>query len=208
MWNCRSCGSGNYDNAKFCGNCGASREKNAKGSEVDTKKAAIMATIAIVVIGIGCLALNLNRAPKEAQYPASEPRATTYAQETMQLYTPKPTPLPTAPQIAEPTPEPTPKATPCVEDLKAFGDEIGYPSSGSYLSDYETMYVKSDKGHAIYVYWCSQWGEDYRRSLYLYDQDEVTVVARENNFSCVIFTAKDGKQHIGWVVSDFLVYEY
>jgi len=97
---------------------------------------------------------------------------------------------------------------PSEEDVKVFGTEITYPQTESYLSDYETMYVKSYSGHSIYVFYKANVDEQFRRRFYLYEGDEVTVLARENGLSCVIFTASDGEEHIGWVNSANLVYEY
>lgn len=94
------------------------------------------------------------------------------------------------------------------KDIKALGDPISYPKSSNYLPDYEIMYVKSTKGHSINVYWKSQAKEEYKRPFYAYEADPVTVLARENGMSCVIFTIKNGIRHVGWVASSLLVYQY
>lgn len=98
---------------------------------------------------------------------------------------------------------------PSVEDVERFGDEITYPKSSSYLSAYETMYVKSDKGDSIYVYWKSKRTDEYRRkNYYIQEKAEVVVLAREKGSSCILFTDEDGNQRIGWVNSSKLVYDY
>ena len=100
------------------------------------------------------------------------------------------------------------QSKPSVEDVRAFGSEITYPKKSSYLDAYETMVVRSEKGHSINVYWKASGEEMYRRqNYYIKEGAEVTVLAREGAFSCVIFTGtKDQKQHIGWVVSSLLAY--
>ena len=97
---------------------------------------------------------------------------------------------------------------PNVEDVCAFGAEIAYPKPGSYLDTYETMVVRSEKGHSINVYWKASGEEMYRRqNYYIKEGAEVTVLAREGAFSCVIITGtKDQKQHIGRVASSLLSY--
>ena len=41
----------------------------------------------------------------------------------------------------------------------------------------------------------------------LYEDNEVTVLARQGTLSCVIFTDTAGKKQVGWVSSDYLVTE-
>lgn len=122
--------------------------------------------------------------------------------------TPEPTPLPTP----EPTLEPTPKIVPSKDDIQALiekneNNRIQFPKDSSYLSDYETMYVKSGRGHSIYLYFAPTGYEEHRRSHYVYEGWEVTVLAREGNFSCIIYSGEDGTQFCGWVYSKYLVYE-
>lgn len=97
--------------------------------------------------------------------------------------------------------------TPSEEDLIPFGPVIAYPHPSSYLSDYETRYVKAPKGHSIYVYWNPD-DASSRRKFLLYEGDEVTVLARQGSLSCVIFTDQSGEQQVGWASSDCLYYEY
>ena len=97
--------------------------------------------------------------------------------------------------------------TPSEEDLVPFGPVIAYPHPSSYLSDYETRYVKAPKGHSIYVYWNPD-DASSRRKFLLYEGDEVTVLARQGSLSCVIFTDQSGEQQVGWASSDCLYYEY
>ena len=96
---------------------------------------------------------------------------------------------------------------PSEDDLIPFGPVIDYPKASSYLPAYETMYVKAPKGYSIYVFWNPD-DASSRRKFYLYEGDEVVVLARQGSVSCVIFTDQSGEQQVGWVTSDYLVYEY
>lgn len=101
--------------------------------------------------------------------------------------------------------ETEPPRTPSVEDVRPFGEVITYPKTSAYLEAYEIRYVKAPKGHSIYVFWNPDGGEKYRRKYLLYEGDEVTVLARQGDFSCVIFTSQSGEQQIGWANSACLV---
>ncbi len=129
--------------------------------------------------------------------------------------TPEPSPTP------RPAPEPSvssassaPSKTPSEEDLRAIRDDVKfpnkivYPQKNSYLSAYETMYVKSSKGHSIYLYWSPNAKNEYKRNHFVYEAAEVTVLARENGMSCIIFYNDAGAPISGWVVSSNLVYNY
>lgn len=97
---------------------------------------------------------------------------------------------------------------PSVEDVRRFGAEITYPKRSSYLDEYETMYVNAPKKHSIYVYWKANGDATYLRGSYYFLKHgaEVTVLAREKEFSCVTFYTKNGKEHIGWVYTSMLEY--
>ena len=82
------------------------------------------------------------------------------------------------------------------------------PREDAYLPAYETMYVKSERGSSIYVYWKDNGASEYRRRFVVYEANEVTVLARQDGFSCIIFKDQNGNDQIGWVNSDFLVYQY
>ena len=112
------------------------------------------------------------------------------------------------PILSSSSPEASAASKPSVEDVRRFGSEITYPKSSSYLDSYETMYVNAPKKHSIYVYWRANGDSAYLRGSYYFlsHGSEVTVLAREGKFSCVIFTTKNGKEHIGWVYTSELVY--
>lgn len=107
-----------------------------------------------------------------------------------------------------PTAVPTSTKKPSKDDILAIGENITYPKKNAYLSEYETMYVKSEKGHSIYVYFSPKAIESNRRSYFAYEGDQVTVLARENGLSCILFPDSYGKIHVGWVNSQHLVYVY
>ena len=109
----------------------------------------------------------------------------------------KPTEAPTAPPRA-----------PSEADILPFGEVIAYPRKDAYLPAYETMYVKSERGSSVYVYWKDNGASEYRRRFVVYEANEVTVLARQDGFSCIIFKDQNGNDQIGWVNSDFLVYQY
>ena len=114
-------------------------------------------------------------------------------------------------EVQKPDPAPTelvretqPVRKPSKEDVEPFGDVITYPRASSYLENYETMYVRSNKGTSIYVFWNYDGDMSCRRKFLLYEADRVTVLARQGSRSCVIFTDQNGQEQIGWVNSDYL----
>ncbi len=118
-----------------------------------------------------------------------------------------------------PTPTPTPTPTPIwppeiygevpsSKALDVIGDDMLYPKASSYLAEYETMYVKSTKGQGIYAYWAPKTDEEYKKIDAILEATEVTVLARENGMSCVIFINQRDHRHAAWVNSTRLVYEY
>ena len=111
---------------------------------------------------------------------------------------------------APPTEAPTeePPRVPSEADIYPFGEVIAYPREDAYLPAYETMYVKSERGSSVYVYWKDNGASEYRRRFVVYEANEVTVLARQDGFSCIIFKDQNGNDQIGWVNSDFLVYQY
>ncbi len=113
-------------------------------------------------------------------------------------------PTPTAP----PSSTPMPSLTPSKKDLDAVGDNIIYPKASSYLDTYETMCVKSTKGQGIYAYWAPDADEEYRKTDAILEATEVTVLARENGMSCIIFINQRDHKHAAWVNSERLVYDY
>ena len=112
--------------------------------------------------------------------------------------TPKPAPVPTP----EPTPIPTPTPkTPGPDDIKGCNESVVYPN-GTWLTDYETKYVKTQHGVRAYLRYEPK--EDSGYYSYVYERDTVSVLARQNGYSLVKTT--DGMA--GWVTSSVLVDSY
>lgn len=130
--------------------------------------------------------------------------------------TPAPTPVPTPSPAPTPTPVPTPAPTPVptptpvpkpgIEDIRNCGQEgsMQLPDASSYLSEYEKMYVNiwranvysyTPQDSAVVIDWA-------------YNGTEVTVLARQNGMSCVLFpSTKGGGQMAGWITSTNLSYK-
>ena len=89
---------------------------------------------------------------------------------------------------------------PSKDDLTGCSSKLAYPSSGSWLDDYETRYVESSGGKGIYL--CYERGE--KSFATLEDNTEVTVLARTERNSLVI--TEDGE--IGWCLSGYLTTKY
>lgn len=222
MWRCKKCGMDNSDNSYYCVNCGTNKTNVSVKHNVPAIRIAVLATAAIVAIGVIAYGIGTNnngneKLQEEATF--NQAYSNTQVFDTTVTATPALTVEPTisdewsvgqTPTLAqENNTETVATKTPSVEDVQQFGSEITYPQSSSYLPAYETMYVKSDKGDSIYVYWKSQRKEEYRRkNFFIEEKAEVTVLAREKGSACVIFTDVDGEQRIGWVNSSKLVYVY
>lgn len=227
MWRCIKCGAENSDNANFCTGCGQPnpRTKKAKNTSGQSKCGFFgsvyfaIGTTALLFIVIGVLLyLKLNEPTPVLKTVTPSPTV------KVQTVTPTPTPTPTSTPTSTPTPASTPTPTPklvstpeptastvgspSVEDVREFGKDITYPARSSYLEQYETKYVKSRNGNAIFVYWKAKGGDEYRRGFTLPEKSEVVVLARENGFSCCTFTLSNGKRYIGWVATELLVDEY
>ncbi len=96
-------------------------------------------------------------------------------------------------QDAEPAPGP--------DDLRGCDKDVTYPN-GTWLPAYETKYVKTEHGNRAYLRYTPSKDSSYFG--YVYERDEVTVLARQNGFSLV--KVSDGVA--GWVTSSVLVDHY
>ena len=164
---------------------------------------AVLALVLILGGGFGGKSQPQATTPPTVQW--WEPAIVTEPPETVSP-TQAPTEVPTeAPETAAPT---EPPRAPSEADIYPFGEVIAYPRKDAYLPAYETMYVKSERGSSVYVYWKDNGASEYRRRFVVYEANEVTVLARQDGFSCIIFKDQNGNDQIGWVNSDFLVYQY
>ena len=140
--------------------------------------------------------------PRPASAPTPKPTST-----------PTPTVAPTQSPMSTPVPTQKPQA-PSEADLKAvqgnpsYPNQITFPRSSSYLSEAETMYVQTEKGNHAYLYWAPIGDRDHRRAHDVPEGTEVTVLAREKGFSCIIFMKGGSIPISGWVSSAMLVYNY
>ncbi len=91
---------------------------------------------------------------------------------------------------------------PSESDLRGVNWRVEYPEAGSWLDDYEYMYVQTKHGVRAYLRYSPAENSDYY--AYVYEEDFVTVLARENGYSLV----KTNEGQAGWVTSSVLVYSY
>ena len=138
----------------------------------------------ILVLALSMLALCACGAAGET---AAEPTAAPTAEPTAEpTATPEPTPTP--------TPTPTPAPTPNASDLDGHSN-IEKPKE--YLPAYETQYVKSSGGYAIFL------SSDVARTQHfdtVLDATEVTVIARQDESALII--VDDGR--VGWATASML----
>ena len=91
------------------------------------------------------------------------------------------------------------------------------PKEESYLSEHKTLYVKKIpldslslpvkyvSGPAIPVERISELGTGRQQMPFAYVGTRVTVVAEENDMSCIVYRSSENKLRAGWVQSRFLV---
>lgn len=107
------------------------------------------------------------------------------------------------PVSSSPSPEmPSFRKTPGPDDLLGCNKLIVHPMDSSWLSDYETMYVKTKYGVRAYLRYKPTKDSGHYSSVY--EEEAVTVLARENGFTLVRTAAGE----VGWVTSSVLVYSY
>lgn len=211
MWNCKKCGTSNSDNSNYCSNCGQKKklvdEKMENDSEANSKKiyrnilvgAVVVITLLIVII---VFLMKDRREAKNGSNDYSQAGLIVVDATEIPLPSGTPTPDPTAVPTPTPTPIPTPTPkVPGIDDIRGCNEGIVYPN-GTWLSDYETKYVKTKHGVRAYLRYAPT--EDSGYYSYVYERDKVTVLARQNGYSLVKTT--DGMA--GWVTSSVLVDTY
>ena len=221
MWKCKKCGAQNSGNSSYCPNCGTKKgeagNKQRPTMNYIFATALCVAVVCAIIVGVSSGRRPTPQLDAAAEHPAtaqlSEFASTPFPEQTP-LPTPEPTPTYTPIPVLEPQVSDMPQEkTPSADDLKAlqgnakYPNNITFPKNSSYLSAYETMYVKTSRGHSAYVYWAPIGDADHRRNHYVYEGDKVTVIARENGYSCIIWIS-EGISFDGWVSSDLLVFEY
>ena len=166
----------------------------------------LYAIIGVLLVTVVILIIALARKQQPVVNPSYGDLQTSYQSTVITTAaTPAPTIHKTEPTPA-PTPAPTPRPTPTPrvpgpDDIRGCNDRVVYPN-GTWLSDYETKYVKTKHGVRAYLRYEPKEGSDYYS--YVYERDMVTVLARQNGYSLVKTT--DGMA--GWVTSSVLVDSY
>ncbi len=96
---------------------------------------------------------------------------------------------------------------PSFADLDLIGDDIEYPQPQSYLSKYEYMVVHAPHAVGLRMYSAPVANKELRRPFIIQEGAAVTVIARENGYSCVITENNKGNVVSGWLNSNHL-YDY
>ncbi len=95
--------------------------------------------------------------------------------------------------------------------LQATGraDRIVLPQEASYLSEWKTLYArKAFKAPSLPVESVPKLLTGRQTQPYICEGTEVTVVAEENDMSCIIYRAHNNKQYVGWIQSIRLLEEF
>ncbi|MBO6016986.1 MAG: hypothetical protein J6P42_03015, partial [Oscillospiraceae bacterium] len=95
--------------------------------------------------------------------------------------------------------------------LQATGkaDRIQLPKEESYLREWKTLYArKAFKSPCLAVEPVPKYPSMLPTLHYLYEGVEVTVVAEENDMSCIIYRSNNNKQYVGWIRSIRLLEEF
>lgn len=95
--------------------------------------------------------------------------------------------------------------------LQATGraDSIVLPQEESYLSEWKTLYArKAFKAPCLPVEALPKLKTGRATMPWLYEGTEVTVVAEENDMSCIIYRSYNNKQYVGWIQSVRLLEDF
>ena len=95
--------------------------------------------------------------------------------------------------------------------LEATGKagSIQLPKEESYLSEWKTLYSrKAFKAPCLAVESVPKMQSGRATMPWLYEGTEVTVVAEENEMSCIIYRSYNNKQYVGWIKSIRLLEEF
>ena len=95
--------------------------------------------------------------------------------------------------------------------LQATGraGKIQLPKEESYLSEWKTLYArKAFKAPCLAVEPIPKYPSHMPTMPYLYEGVEATVVAEEDDMSCIIYRGNNNKQYCGWIKSIRLLEEF
>lgn len=88
-------------------------------------------------------------------------------------------------------------------------DRIVLPQKESYLMEWKTLYPrKAFKAPSLPVESLPELKTGRQTQPYICEGTEATVVAEENDMSCIIYRAHNNKQYVGWIQSIRLLEEF
>ena len=94
-------------------------------------------------------------------------------------------------------------------EATGWADVLVMPKEESYLSEWKTGYArKAFKAPCLRVERISQLQTGRQIMPYIYEGVEATVVAEENDMSCMIYRGNDNKLYAGWIQSVRLLEEF
>ena len=83
-----------------------------------------------------------------------------------------------------------------------FGDRVILPQEESYLAEWKTLYArKAFKAPCLRVERVSALHTGRDVMPYIYEGVEATVVAEENDMSCMLYRGSDNNLYAGWIQS-------
>ena len=94
-------------------------------------------------------------------------------------------------------------------EATGYADILVLPQEESYLEEWKTLYArKAFKAPCLRVERISTLHTGRQTMPYLYEGVEVTVVAEENDMSCILYRGNDNKLYAGWIQSVRLLEEF
>ena len=94
-------------------------------------------------------------------------------------------------------------------EATGWGDVLVLPQEESYLSEWKTLYArKAFKAPCLRVERISALHTGRQVMPYLYEGVEATVVAEENDMSCILYRGNDNQLYAGWIQSIRLLEEF
>ncbi|MCR5088682.1 MAG: hypothetical protein K6C08_04105 [Oscillospiraceae bacterium] len=94
-------------------------------------------------------------------------------------------------------------------EATGWADVLVLPQEESYLSEWKTLYARrAFKAPCLRVERISQLRTGRLTMPYLYEGVEATVVAEENDMSCMIYRGSDNEVYAGWIQSIRLLEDF
>ena len=88
-------------------------------------------------------------------------------------------------------------------------DMLVLPKDESYLDEWKTLYCrKAFRAPCLAVERVAALHTGYMKMPFLYEGTEVTVVAEENDMSCILYRSSDNELYAGWIQSIRLLDEF